>query len=78
MKKLIVVGMIGVGILAAGCTPKQVGHTFGSREDCPAEDSCYPEYDENGWHIVPGQRGGDRDLSGCEVDASGFCTTPAL
>jgi hypothetical protein len=23
---------------------------------CPQEDSCYPEYDKNGWHIVEGQR----------------------
>ena len=80
MKKMIAVGIIGVGILAAGCSPVQ-DKWFGTREDCPAEDSCYPEYDENGWHIERGERpayGGDKDLSGCNTNAEGFCEDPVL
>ena len=35
------------------------GHIVGfdrALGDCPAEDSCHPDYYDGEWHIIPGER----------------------
>jgi len=30
--------------------------------NCPTEDSCYPDYANGTWHIIPGQRSTEQYL----------------